>query len=432
MDYFLLILLVLLWAFIYTYNGKNILSPSLIATSMFMLSTSLYVMGREYYGYMIHGKTVAVIIASLMALFIGENVSNCNYAPGIQSARLRGYSFENRSSIKVSASWCFVIFAFTVLTGAWCLKDAYEFSLKVGNTTGDYFKVAKFVREANQSGGNITYDKGTILSQMSLLAESLVFFLIYSFCHNLYLCKNKKPLYLLPILGYFLQIFSADNRIGLLKFLAMICVIVFSFMKHSTGWKAGNNKKIIVIGVVVIVIFLALFRWLGYRTDASTRSDANDNFTEYMSASIVGLDVYLTKGEEHNILFGQDTFNNIYNILRQWGFDIPKTETFEEFFNYAQGVSNIYTGIKVFINDFTLIGGLIAIAIYGYVVASQINKIKCGRIGFTHMWLTGHLFYPIVMFSIANVMRAILAIPTLYMLLYTMVINWFFTGKKKV
>jgi len=420
--YMLLFLLILLWGVIYYFNGRTILSPSLMANTMFILSTCVFISAKDYFGYTIRYFTVMSIILFLAVMFIGERLSNLNWKDAVEK---RPEKVEFSYDVAITKPWLLFLTVIVLAVGFWCLMDAYKFSLRVGNTPGNYFNVAKYVRNANHYG-DLKYSKSSILAQLSLISEITVYFSIYCFCYNLYVKSNRNLMYLLPVLAYSLQIFSSDNRTGLLKFLGVTFIIVFVFMKYASGWKPGNNKKIIIIGMCVIVAFLGLFRWLGYRTEASLRADMDDNFSEYMSASIVGIDHFFRYGGIENTLFGEQTFKNVYNILRQWGLSIPVIQTFEEFFNYAHGESNIYTGIKALIIDFTYVGALLYVMIYSYIVTGLINRIKCGKMSFMRVWFTGYMFYPIVMFSIANVMSAILSMSTVYMLVYVYFIPKFF------
>lgn len=255
--------------------------------------------------------------------------------------------------------------------------------------------------------------------------------MIYCFCYNNVIGKTKSWKYLLPAMAYSIQVFATDNRTGVLRTLVIISIIFFVFEKVRTEWKPGNNKRIISTGIILILLFLVIFRLLGYRTGTSIRNPLWNNLAEYLSASIVGLDTYLIQGEQNNILFGQGVFKSIYSILRQWGFYIPQVQKFEDFYSYAGGVSNIYTAFKTYIKDFTVFGELLGMFLWGLVITYNINRVKRGSYGFIRVCMLGILFYPIVMISIEDVTATVLSMSTVYMLFYFWIFNIIFFRKKK-
>lgn len=418
----LLTLLLLEWIIIYLTNGRTLFSPSIIACSMFILSTVVFIFSKNYFNYEIHLKTVAVITVSLFFIFLGEQFSN-----GLFRKKEKPMLAENKSAepIYIAKIWIFAIFMFVLLTGILYFRDVYKYSLTVGNTSGDYLKMAKFVRE---DGG---YQMNTFISQSKVLSECLIYFLIYIFCNNIVIAKVKTWRYLFPILPYLFYILAADDRVGILRVCIVISVIFFIFEKRRTGWRQGNNKKIIITGLTVVVIYIIVFRGLGYRTDTSVRNPLWNNLSQYIASSIVGLDTYLTNGEPDNILFGQTVFKSIYAILRQWGLNIPVIPWFDSFYTYAGGSSNIYTAFKSYIKDFTLLGELCAMFLWGFIINNSINRIKSGKVGFVRACMLGLFFYPVVMISIGDVTPSVLTITTLYMLFYFIVLEWFLFKVKR-
>ena len=90
MSYILLIVLVLEILFIYKCNGKNVVSPSFIACAMFILSTFVFVLGKDYFEYSLNLETVITIFLFLFCILLGEYVSNCHNA----NYNKKGNSFE--------------------------------------------------------------------------------------------------------------------------------------------------------------------------------------------------------------------------------------------------------------------------------------------------------------------------------------------------
>lgn len=417
MSYILLIVLVLEILFIYKCNGKNVVSPSFIACAMFILSTFVFVLGKDYFEYSLNLETVITIFLFLFCILLGEYVSNCYNA----NYNKKENSFKY---IYIQKSICILLAILVFGLGVIYFWEVYKFSLTVGNFGGNFATMAMYVRNSKM------YSKSTLVSQGTLLSECIFYFCIYCFFNNLN-CGKKDFRFFIPIIAFFPHIMAADNRTTLLKILSISCIIIFVLMKKRTNWRKQNNGKIIFIAALVIILFLCVFRLLGYRTETSIRNSLWNNLMEYISASLVGLDKYLTVGEKANQLFGRWTLAGVYNILRQWGVNIPVVDKFEAFFYYGNNFdSNIYTAFKAYIQDYTYLGGMLGMYLWGFFITRKLNKVKRGKDGFFNICILGLMFYPIAMISIEDVTASVLCMQTIYMLIYLKVIEYFFVKRK--
>ena len=348
---------------------------------------------------------------------MGEYVSNCHNA----NYNKKGNSFEY---IYIQKNICILLAILVFGLGVIYFWEVYKFSLTVGNFGGNFATMAMYVRNSKM------YSKSTLVSQGTLLSECIFYFCIYCFFNNLN-CGKKDLRFFIPIIAFFPHIMAADNRTTLLKILSISCIIIFVLMKKRTNWRKQNNGKIIFIAALVIVLFLCAFRLLGYRTETSIRNSLWNNLMEYISASLVGLDKYLTVGEKANQLIGQWTLAGVYNILRQWGVNIPLVDKFEAFFYYGNNFdSNIYTAFKAYIQDYTYLGGMLGMYLWGFFITRKLNKVKRGKDGFFNICILGLMFYPIAMISIEDVTASVLCMQTIYMLIYLKVIEYFFVKRK--
>lgn len=417
MGYLLLFLLIIELITFYYFNGKNVVSPSFLGCALFLLSTVMYLSAGEYYQYELHIETVLVIVFLLCCVFLGEVFAN-----RIQIRRKN--SIQVAQVALTTRVVCVLLAIFVFLVSIVYFYEVYLFSLSVGNTAGQFFTMTKYVREARLNG-IASFDAGIISNQGGVFSLCILYMCVYAICAH----KNRTGKiywrYFLPIIAYFPHVMATDNRTDLLRTIANCTIIVFVFIKQKQGWKKQGNAKIIFIGMGAICAFLVAFRWLGYRTEASLRSEVWNNITAYTSSSLVGLDIYLQNGEAPNVLFGERTLSGIYNILRQWGFPIPVVPAFEEFYTYAHGVSNVYTTFKAYIKDYTMIGAAVAMFLWGAVIRSVIRRIKETGVSFVRVSVLGMMLYPVCMLSIADTTSAFLSIATVYTLVYLFLLDNF-------
>ena len=426
MGYVLLIFLIIELLLFYNFNGKNVVSPSFFGVAMFLLSTVIYLLADEYFGYEIHSVTVVVIIGLLACIFVGERFAD---ALKISTNRINTSTPNTVNVIMTPIVVCILVAFVMLLVSILHAIEAYEYSLTVGNIDGNVANMAKYIREA-KSNGFEALDLPIHINQGIVISECFVWFCVYSICNNRNCTGQFYFRYLWPIIAYIPNILVTDNRTTLIKMVAVCFIIIFIFTKQKYEWSKKGNVRIIMGGIMAIGLYLVIFRLLGYRTETSLRNELWDNFTEYMSASIVGLDKYLMNGEEPNILFGEGTLKGVYNIVRQWGISIPEVDQFEPFYTYANGESNAYTALKTYIHDYTMIGAVVAMFLWGTVINYSIKYIRKNGAGFIRMCFLGLMFYPVTMLSIADTTPSILSMTTVYTGFYLVIINAIFVKGK--
>ena len=428
MGYVLLILLGIELYIFYNSNGKNIISPSFLGGMMFILSTTIYLSADEYFGYEIHFVTVLTIIGLLACIFIGERFAE-RLIVKKQLCKIPSEDSNSRTFIEVPRWVCLFITIGVLAMSLLHFRTAYLYSLTVGNTAGNVFTMAKYIREASLSGKG-AFELPILISQGLVFSECIVWFCVYSICNNKNITGKFYYRLLFPIIAYLPNVWATDNRTSLLRMVAICFIIVFVFIKQKHGWTKKGNTKIVFFGVLVICLYLVVFRMLGYRTETSLRNELGENLIEYMSASLVGLDKYLLEGEPANTLFGEGTLKGIYNILRQWGLPIPMVDQFEPFYSYAGGMSNAYTTFKAYIHDYSIVGAIVAMFLWGAIINYSMKYIRENNVSFVRMCVVGMMFYPVVMLSIADSTAVFLSMKTVYTLVYLFVIDMILVKKK--
>lgn len=410
MGYILLCILIVEAILIFFFNGKNLISPSFIACAVFIFSTIMYLTSPDYYGYSLHFNTVIVITVLLFCLFLGEIfVKSINH--GKKLVRIK----ESQKPVVIPVYLTLVLAGVVGVFGVLYFLQVYRYSLTVGNTSGNFLTMAKFVRDDGK------FSKSFLISQGTLLSECILYFAVYYYFFNKITSGKRYYRYLLIILCYVPHILATDNRTNLLKAIAVSCIIAFFLIKQGSLWSRKKDKIIIVISVLMVAVFILLFRLLGYRTETSIRnSDPWINVVKYTSSSLVGIDQYLNGMlvSEKSVLFGERTLRNIYNLLREWGFSIPEISSVEGFFQYVSAESNIYTGFKAYIQDYGYFGAGLSIFLWGAVVMGLLCRLKYKKVSFIGTAYLGIIFYPVIMLSISDVTATVLGISSVYSFVY--------------
>lgn len=415
MGYVLLAILIFELVIFYCFNGKNILSPSVLACAVFILSVAMYAFNPAYYGYEIHFNTVIFIALFLFCLFLGEFFGNA-VTGGKKTLPLKG---KIKNEIILPVWVCVLLAAVVLVIGVIYFFEVYRFSLTVGNTAGNYLSMAKYVRFSEE-----TFTASVLVSQGTGVSECLLFMAVYCYVYNKQISGKRYLRYLIIVLAFIPHVLAADNRVKLLRIIIVSFIIIIFLLKQGVDWNRKKDLKIISVSVLLLVLYVLLWRLLGYRTEVSANSDAWTSIVKYTSSSIVGFDMFINgMTAEVSVYFGERTLLNVYAILNSWGFGVPKIETFEGFFRYSGGESNVYTLFKAYIQDFGYVACGLAMFFTGFLIAWLINSIRYRKLTYFKLSVLGLFFYPVLMISISNVLGSIIGMPFIYTLVYLVIIQ---------
>ncbi|MFW6015261.1 MAG: O-antigen polymerase [bacterium] len=431
MIYILLFLLIIIILKIYILNGRNILSVSLVYTSMFILSSLIVSFSIDYFQVDISFYTIIVIIASIFFLFGGEIVANTVMLNKCQYSTFILYKHEKKyPPIKISNNILLFICLFMFVITLFNLYNTYKISLVIGNPENifDVFRYARRYIISNQ----YQQDSSIILGQLTVFSNVLAYYSLYVYLYNKILAEYNRKRYLIPVFIHLVRLMSLTGRNSYIRFITLFCIYLFIFIKERVAWSNRKDIKILKTSILSLVFFIIFFRMFGNLTGSGGMTDFWENITIYLGSSIIGLDIYLESNDVGSIIFGQYTLINVYAFLRKFAIDIPLYRSFNEFFTWPNGSSNIYTSLMRFIQDYTIWGMFFIQFWIGYFYTRYLQKIRFKRIGkssFVSITILGIMFYPIVMASIENVFSTILSMSFVYHIVYLLLIDYVFKRK---
>lgn len=418
MIYLLVFLLAISQLVIYFFNGKKIISVSFLGNMMFLFSAFLYSLYEEsFYGEDISGLEVILVLIYILCLFGGELISSRI------SLKENGVSKKEIKPIKINNLIIILSTLFTIGASLLYFFDVYKYSLFLGNSVGNFFGMAEYVRRDN------TYSTPSLISLLNIVVECLVYFFIYVFTTHKLIYKKYKLKYLVPCFGYLIYIFACHSRGNIVRNIAIICIIIFCLINQNNKWTSRGNKKIFSIGITSVVIFFLVFRFLGYRTGTSENLSFTLNLVDYISSGIYGFNKYISEPITQTELFGGNTFKLIYIKLNDFGFNFDTGAQFEPFFTFKGYRSNIYTGFKMLIDDFGYVGCGLFLFLYSFLTTKQFKKIKLRGCSLFDCTILGLLFYPVLMISIGGVWPNVFGITTLYMMAILILVQFALENK---
>lgn len=415
-----IILAIELFFFFYS-NGKRIVSPSFLATLVFLMSSLLYLIYKDsFFGVDISWMTVILIPIYLLCIYIGEIIALRVY---VFPSKCSENHLENQKEIRISNLIILIATIFTIVASLLYFIDVYKYSLRLGNSAYNFWNMAEIVRRDN------TYSTPSYISLLNILAECIVYLFIYIFVYNVNFKGRRQVKLLIPCLGYLIYIFACHSRGNIIRNLSIICIIVFCLISQKHNWKAKSNKKILIIGCLCVLAFFIVFRILGYRTGTSENLSFMNNIVDYMSSGLLGFDIFINEPIQSNELFGVNTFKMIYLKLNDFGFNFDIGAQFDDFFTFKGYQSNIYTGLKGLISDFGFVGCGLFLSLYSFMVAKLIKRIKNNGSNLFRCAILGLLFYPFLMLSIGAEWPNVFSITTIYTIIVLLVLNMIINKK---
>lgn len=336
---------------------RNILSPSVIGTSMFVVSTLFAVLNVDNWKFSISPLTVLVICLSLSFLGAGEFfIHFCNY----RHNQFRKIDYQqNNVGIKISTgSILLIVSVFGVLLVNY-YKKTVNLAVQAGYKSNSGMLMLAYARTASLNRHGNYEGIGRFAAYSYTFMQTIAYVFSYIFLYNkIIAAKRHCAKYLLPVFLFIPYIILSTGRTSFI-YLIMVWIVVGScFYMQKKGWKPRYVLKIIGIGLGGMMLFLLLFILAGSFKSETIMKSAWKTISLYAGLSIPSLDWYFTEfNPPMNEYFGEHVFFGIYGILNRINPSIPNFYApWTEFatFNHTRG--NVYTIIRRYHQDFGYFG----------------------------------------------------------------------------
>lgn len=395
MIYTLLFLLLILAIFYYHIFGKDILSPSFIATVMFSISTLFACINANEWGVKFNSHTLIAILSTLICFGIGEIIVRLMCYNRVR----KGLEINKKDYCKIDLRKIKIITVFSILFLLFYFYATLNIAKLAGyNGNG---KLLFFARQARVHLEDIYgvpfYERlaSWLSSLLYIIAYIVSFFLLKDFFQK----KCVKKEYLIIIFVYFIFIFLSTRRNDFIYIITFYVLVGSCFYMQARKWNPKYNWKIILFAFLGICIFLLLFIIAGSFKSYDILSRIWKTITSYAGQSIPLLDNYFTYPRPKDEWFGENTLFGIYRFLRKFSSSIPYFFAPYEASYFSNGDwGNVYTMIRRYHEDFGYIG-LYGMSIFlGFFYSFWYLKVK--RKKDWQLLLYAMCFFPIVEIAI--------------------------------
>lgn len=368
--FYLAAILLLLLALYWRVSAFNPISPSVVSASAFLASAILLAAGPQSLHKNLSEYTILTIILALLAFFIGELTARLSFRPPTPPQHTSA-----ASPIEIK-SWTYVlILAFSLITLVWSYHSVKEMATAVGYREGEnlliqYGRLAVLQNEMRPS---------IILTIFGFMLRALSYVLTFAYLYNKIISRKKiklGALLLLPSLIYLLQYMLWGSRGGVIEYISFFIFLYAYFLSRATSSPRALNIYAFSLSLKGIGFFFLIFISAG-ALKGWAESNPLDIIAIYGGGSLSALDIYLRSPIHSPGAFGQETLLGIYSLIERMGFSSIPSSRILEFTPIGQTeVTNIYTSIRRYINDYGMFGMLTIQFFLGYLFSIGLIIIK--------------------------------------------------------
>ncbi|MCD5099990.1 oligosaccharide repeat unit polymerase [Enterococcus faecium] len=443
----LLILIIMLFA-CYLFFRREIISPTFICIAMYVLSLFLMIFYCDKWQVDLSFTTYAAIIIALVSLAAGEFLGT---RVAVYSGLRKSYSTVDKENIErqkengiiISNKTVMICLIFTVLTAVLYFQEIRKIAANSAYAQSVYGQAYSFLMQVRWAktleGTEVSYYVQHMYTCCGAIAVVFAYVILFNKINRLH--KNGRYLFMYITIALYIGIsFMTTGRAQMLNFFVYIIFAWIILIAKKRAWRFGNNIKLFVKAIMIIAVAFLLFYLAGLLTEKSLHYDNFfDNFANYFSSSVYTLNEYLNNPADFSSatdFFGCHTLSGIYSFLRTLGFSIPDSVVALEYIYCGDYLTNIYTPLRRYIQDFGWLGMSLIMFIMGYGYKRLIWRNKRDNSGGLDVIFEAYFMFPLVYIAIEErLFMDVIMIRSIYQVIYiVMIYQWvinrkFFTKK---
>lgn len=396
---------ILLIFIVYTFvTKKDYSSPCILFCSGFLISSLFLMINTNTWKYTISGKTIFIVLSSLIVFGIGSFL-----AGPVKFSFSQSHTFvpilskqSKQKSIKTVLTTVAVI----------CLLVRFlDLYLTIGsvNVFSGVLGVYRNLEDSSRLSSLISFCTPAISACVILMSVELVNKI-----------RNKKKGIAFPIIIIILGLFYfalSSSRIEILY--TFVYLIAYLLIVLKINNKKLNAKTVVIILVLSALLFVSFFL-AGYLTGKSQNQVSMfDNVSLYAGSSIGTFDSWIRTYKYDGRNFGITIFRGLSNLLAWFKIKLPISyDTNLGFRSIGEMVhtSNVYSCLAELIIDVGYIGMLVILFFEGFLLTKlykvAIKKFNYGKTTLLYLYI---YLVPLITFSsiAERIFRTFLTISTL-------------------
>ena len=401
MLYTIVICLLIFTYFAYRILDKDYFAPSVIMGITIIFGGIVGCFANLNWKVHVPFEVLLLYMLGYGSLILGEIVvKNKSYQMHLKFKYTQQYTI---SEINIPNKFIFMAIVFSIVVVMISKNKSVQIAYENGYTGEEWQSMPVYVKHAI-SRGNAHY--GVVLSTCRQILENITYLSVFIFIFNgsiagfAYAVKKHFVLFVFPLLYAYMLSFQGQRS----NFIGIIVFSFYAFILQSKHLRVKlNYKKIIIICVVFVILFLLYFTIVGNFTGRSANSNAIENACVYIGSSILDCAEYINSPQsKYSFTWGTRTFSGLYStIMRIFPF-LPTIHansnayTFQ-FVTFANGSeSNVYGPFAKFFSEFGYLGVIILCFVQGLLYRILYNTCKNPSATPWQMYLFSFISYGIV------------------------------------
>lgn len=393
--YILFFVLVLYILFALKVSSKCIVSPFLVISVMFTISTGVTLCNLSNWNIHISNKTIITIIIGILSFSFGQIISNYFVIKKNNIDYCRNITITGKFVLKKPSFWSTVILAlfqqiFMILFALFITKIGGG----LNSSTIENARVALLL-----------YSMPNFYGQIILISRVIGMVYIYLFIRKaLFSEKNIKDIwYLANIVPYAIIEILSTSRSGFL-YLVGYTVSVFTLMyQQKYGYTLKVKKRVIKSAMIGTLIFIFLFIGLGTLTGKTQKLGIVDMVSVYSAGSIPNLEYYIQNAEffkiPQNYFYTLPIINSISSALGISKIDSRMLYYPNNMIPGALTPTNLYTCFTKIMIDYGFWGMSLFLLLVGFLYAYIYKRVvKFRYMGFLIV-IYGYMMMPLFISS---------------------------------
>lgn len=408
MIYFLLIILFTL-ATMDVFLWRSFVKPSMILVLSFLFSSILIYINYRQWDVMLSTKFVFYVLSAIFSfLFAGFLVRIF--------CRKKDKSYEGvLKELDLSTHPSLFIFFITIICAViyiiLSLKDI-QISFNLGNVLSQIY-----YKNVQHNGSNSFF-----ANQMMEIITGIAYISFFQILSARYIVKdrNRQTLNYINILTFlFICIVSTDRNIFLRFIIYAFVLWILFYTKSNQASIKSLNWKIVRKSIFLIAIVIVLFYYFGKLKNYT--SDFQRVLGIYGGSGLYNFNLFINKFIPTNLKYGASTLRTLSDTLGTIGIiNTPggTTSIFSEFIAFQSStgfvyISNIYSALRPFVEDFGYCGMLIYPFCLGLLFEWLYEIVR--RKAYSFFWIFySYSIYPLVYFAIEEQFFRRLHLGTIY------------------
>ena len=396
---------ILLFFFAFIISGQDIMAPSVMFCTMFVISTTFCVPYINRWNINYSVETVTIIFTGIFVYICAEIFVRYMHLTlrrkYITYPLYRGETGWPKYEINTG------VLAVVILFNLIVIYLYYAEIVRVVNANGFKnwnifyaYRLISLGKGVENASGMVSINR--IIIHLAKLVKVSGYVAMFAFFNNrIARYKSNNHIYfLLIMIQSLLPGLLSGGRNEVIRFICAAIVEYYILWHQKNGWQRNYSYKYIIRGASIFFAGIFLFY---YAADFIGRGSDNSIFgyaAVYLGSGIVLFDMYCKSGQISKIFWGEESFYGLYGILSNFGFSQPTGDVSLEFRSSGQLNSNIYTFFRRPLNDFGIVGMYIFTAMVSFLFSwLYFCKIRNKSRGFKtdcYVLVYGFLYYWII------------------------------------